>query len=195
MSIGIPDLNHERETALWVAQFGHLRQAQDTEVMGMFVVGPLQVWVASPQPSYSCVHPLSACILAHVLSPASSKASRTPFSASGWGTSSILCCLCSPVMEIPTLKPLSEDQARFYFQDLIKGIEYCECLCKKGGISYLYFSLNTWAWTFCWCTVPFLVAYATAQGFLKLGLVVVLAERLTARWGLRGFFAADWCCC
>uniref|UniRef100_A0A8B9ZQN1 calcium/calmodulin-dependent protein kinase n=1 Tax=Anas zonorhyncha TaxID=75864 RepID=A0A8B9ZQN1_9AVES len=33
-------------------------------------------------------------------------------------------CLCSPVMEIPTLKPLSEDQARFYFQDLIKGIEY-----------------------------------------------------------------------
>ncbi|NXJ95253.1 KKCC2 kinase, partial [Corythaixoides concolor] len=37
---------------------------------------------------------------------------------------SVLCCLCSPVMEIPTLKPLSEDQARFYFQDLIKGIEY-----------------------------------------------------------------------
>ncbi|NXV45494.1 KKCC2 kinase, partial [Uria aalge] len=30
----------------------------------------------------------------------------------------------NPVMEIPTLKPLSEDQARFYFQDLIKGIEY-----------------------------------------------------------------------
>ncbi|XP_014374024.1 calcium/calmodulin-dependent protein kinase kinase 2 isoform X1 [Alligator sinensis] len=29
-----------------------------------------------------------------------------------------------PVMEIPTLKPLTEDQARFYFQDLIKGIEY-----------------------------------------------------------------------
>lgn len=27
-------------------------------------------------------------------------------------------------MEVPTLKPLSEDQARFYFQDLIKGIEY-----------------------------------------------------------------------
>uniref|UniRef100_A0A2K6V8I2 calcium/calmodulin-dependent protein kinase n=1 Tax=Saimiri boliviensis boliviensis TaxID=39432 RepID=A0A2K6V8I2_SAIBB len=25
---------------------------------------------------------------------------------------------------VPTLKPLSEDQARFYFQDLIKGIEY-----------------------------------------------------------------------
>lgn len=31
-----------------------------------------------------------------------------------------------PVMEVPTLKPLSEDQARFYFQDLIKGIEYCK---------------------------------------------------------------------
>ncbi|XP_069727324.1 calcium/calmodulin-dependent protein kinase kinase 2 isoform X1 [Phaenicophaeus curvirostris] len=29
-----------------------------------------------------------------------------------------------PVMEIPTVNPLSEDQARFYFQDLIKGIEY-----------------------------------------------------------------------
>lgn len=29
-------------------------------------------------------------------------------------------------MEVPTLKPLSEDQARFYFQDLIKGIEYCK---------------------------------------------------------------------
>lgn len=42
-------------------------------------------------------------------------------------------------MEIPTLKPLSEDQARFYFQDLIKGIEYCECLCEKEGISYFNF--------------------------------------------------------
>ncbi|XP_044296541.1 calcium/calmodulin-dependent protein kinase kinase 2 isoform X3 [Varanus komodoensis] len=29
-----------------------------------------------------------------------------------------------PVMEVPSLKPLNEDQARFYFQDLIKGIEY-----------------------------------------------------------------------
>ncbi|XP_056390603.1 calcium/calmodulin-dependent protein kinase kinase 2 isoform X2 [Hyla sarda] len=28
------------------------------------------------------------------------------------------------VMDIPTTKPLTEDQARFYFQDLIKGIEY-----------------------------------------------------------------------
>ncbi|CAO2629560.1 Calcium/calmodulin-dependent protein kinase kinase 2 [Lemmus lemmus] len=35
-----------------------------------------------------------------------------------------LCRPCRPVMEVPTLKPLSEDQARFYFQDLIKGIEY-----------------------------------------------------------------------
>lgn len=38
-------------------------------------------------------------------------------------------CMCQPfrpVMEVPTLKPLSEDQARFYFQDLIKGIEYCK---------------------------------------------------------------------
>ncbi|XP_063310325.1 calcium/calmodulin-dependent protein kinase kinase 2 isoform X2 [Pelobates fuscus] len=29
-----------------------------------------------------------------------------------------------PVMEIPTTNPFSEDQGRFYFQDLIKGIEY-----------------------------------------------------------------------
>ncbi|XP_034284516.1 calcium/calmodulin-dependent protein kinase kinase 2 [Pantherophis guttatus] len=29
-----------------------------------------------------------------------------------------------PVMEVPNLKPLTEDQARFYFQDLLKGIEY-----------------------------------------------------------------------
>ncbi|KAM9329871.1 calcium/calmodulin-dependent protein kinase kinase 2 [Gastrophryne carolinensis] len=28
------------------------------------------------------------------------------------------------VMDVPTTKPLTEDQARFYFQDLIKGIEY-----------------------------------------------------------------------
>lgn len=29
-----------------------------------------------------------------------------------------------PVMEVPADAPLTEDQARFYFQDLIKGIEY-----------------------------------------------------------------------
>nr|XP_014339622.1 PREDICTED: calcium/calmodulin-dependent protein kinase kinase 2 [Latimeria chalumnae] len=29
-----------------------------------------------------------------------------------------------PVMEVPIDTPLTEDQARFYFQDLIKGIEY-----------------------------------------------------------------------
>ncbi|NXY32995.1 KKCC2 kinase, partial [Pomatorhinus ruficollis] len=49
---------------------------------------------------------------------------RPCFSTSRWRMNSILCFLHSPVMEIPTLKPLSEDQARFYFQDLIKGIEY-----------------------------------------------------------------------
>lgn len=38
-------------------------------------------------------------------------------------------------MEVPTLKPLSEDQARFYFQDLIKGIEYCKpCPGGWGGV-------------------------------------------------------------
>lgn len=35
-------------------------------------------------------------------------------------------------MEVPTLKPLSEDQARFYFQDLIKGIEYRKW--GRGGV-------------------------------------------------------------
>ncbi|XP_029108646.1 calcium/calmodulin-dependent protein kinase kinase 2 isoform X2 [Scleropages formosus] len=29
-----------------------------------------------------------------------------------------------PVMEVPTDKPLNEEQARFYFQDLLRGIEY-----------------------------------------------------------------------
>lgn len=47
--------------------------------------------------------------------------------------------LCSPVMEIPTLKPLSEDQARFYFQDLIKGIEYCECKQHGGTCDFSHF--------------------------------------------------------
>uniref|UniRef100_A0A671NQL3 Protein kinase domain-containing protein n=1 Tax=Sinocyclocheilus anshuiensis TaxID=1608454 RepID=A0A671NQL3_9TELE len=33
-------------------------------------------------------------------------------------------CVCRAVMEVPTDKPLDEDQARFYFQDLLRGIEY-----------------------------------------------------------------------
>ncbi|KAL4609576.1 calcium/calmodulin-dependent protein kinase kinase 2-like [Arapaima gigas] len=32
--------------------------------------------------------------------------------------------ICRPVMEVPTDKPLNEEQARFYFQDLLRGIEY-----------------------------------------------------------------------
>lgn len=91
-------------------------------------------------------------------------------------------------MEIPTLKPLSEDQARFYFQDLIKGIEYCKCLCENDGISYFGFIFNTWSSLFCWCAVPFLMAYAV-QKLLKLGLLVVLAERATG--SPRGSFAAN----
>lgn len=31
----------------------------------------------------------------------------------------------SPVMEIPTDNPLTEEMARFYFRDVILGIEYC----------------------------------------------------------------------
>lgn len=30
------------------------------------------------------------------------------------------------VMDVPTAKPFSEDQSRFYFQDLLRGIEYRE---------------------------------------------------------------------
>lgn len=44
-------------------------------------------------------------------------------------------------MEVPTLKPLSEDQARFYFQDLIKGIEYrkrgaCGRILTRGWLAF-----------------------------------------------------------
>lgn len=29
-------------------------------------------------------------------------------------------------MEVPTDKPFTEEQARFYFRDVVLGIEYCE---------------------------------------------------------------------
>lgn len=29
-------------------------------------------------------------------------------------------------MEVPTDSPLTEEQARFYFRDVVLGIEYCE---------------------------------------------------------------------
>lgn len=32
--------------------------------------------------------------------------------------------VCSPVMEVPTDEPLSEERARSYFRDVILGIEY-----------------------------------------------------------------------
>lgn len=32
----------------------------------------------------------------------------------------------SPVMEVPTDKPFTEEQARFYFRDVVLGIEYCK---------------------------------------------------------------------
>lgn len=40
-------------------------------------------------------------------------------------------CVCASgafraVMDVPTEKPFSEDQSRFYFQDLLRGIEYRE---------------------------------------------------------------------
>lgn len=50
-----------------------------------------------------------------------------------------------PVMEVPTLKPLSEDQARFYFQDLIKGIEYCKRGLWEASLPGVV-SIPRWWW-------------------------------------------------
>lgn len=36
--------------------------------------------------------------------------------------------LFRPVIEIPAEEPLKEGQARFYFRDLVLGIEYCKSL-------------------------------------------------------------------
>lgn len=48
-------------------------------------------------------------------------------------------------MDVPTLKPLSEDQARFYFQDLIKGIEYRKW--GLGGLAPLLVArVPSWRW-------------------------------------------------
>lgn len=44
------------------------------------------------------------------------------------------CLTCSPVMEVPTDNPLSEEQARLYFRDVILGIEYRKCLAQNGGL-------------------------------------------------------------
>lgn len=34
--------------------------------------------------------------------------------------------MSSAVMEVPTDKPFTEEQARFYFRDVLLGIEYCK---------------------------------------------------------------------
>lgn len=34
--------------------------------------------------------------------------------------------MSSPVMEVPTDTPFTEEQARFYFRDVVLGIEYCK---------------------------------------------------------------------
>lgn len=44
--------------------------------------------------------------------------------------------MSSAVMEVPTDKPFTEGQARFYFRDVLLGIEYCKshprlCICKN----------------------------------------------------------------
>lgn len=47
-------------------------------------------------------------------------------------------------MEVPTDKAFSEDQARFYFQDLLKGIGYRELDFSHMGSCWFgwVFSLN-----------------------------------------------------
>lgn len=43
------------------------------------------------------------------------------------------CLTCSPVMEVPTDNPFSEEQARLYFRDVILGMEYRKCLTQIGA--------------------------------------------------------------
>lgn len=51
-----------------------------------------------------------------------------------WPPQDAIKCLCvvfaslplRPVIEVPTDNALTEDQARFYFRDVVLGIEYCE---------------------------------------------------------------------
>lgn len=44
--------------------------------------------------------------------------------------------LIRPVMEVPTDNPFTEDQARFYFRDVVLGIEYCT-FPDKSSIFYI----------------------------------------------------------
>ena len=39
--------------------------------------------------------------------------------------------ICSPVMEVPSDTPLSEEQARLYFRDVILGMEYRKYLTQN----------------------------------------------------------------
>ena len=45
-----------------------------------------------------------------------------------WFCVCVCVCVCAPraVMEVPAEKPFNEDQARFYFKDLLRGMEFCE---------------------------------------------------------------------
>lgn len=44
----------------------------------------------------------------------------------------------SPVMEVPTDEPFTEEQARFYIRDVVLGIEYCELKHVKEAQTLLF---------------------------------------------------------
>lgn len=46
-------------------------------------------------------------------------------------TTRVCVWICSPVMEVPADSPLSEEQARLYFRDIILGIEYRKYLTQN----------------------------------------------------------------
>lgn len=68
-----------------------------------------------------------------------------------WVKHFILCLPVRPVIEVPTDEPLTEDQALFYFRDVVLGIEYCKF--------YLYLLI----FTFCVRTLVLGLNLATAM--------------------------------
>lgn len=86
----------------------------------MSIEGSLEVPRGIRDPAPVCLHELSACT----------------------HSDSLLLSLpsCRPVMEVPSDKPLPEEQARLYLRDIILGLEYCEsglrgcCLPPGTGV-------------------------------------------------------------
>lgn len=55
--------------------------------------------------------------------------------------------LVRPVMEVPTDNPLTEEQARFYFRDVVLGIEYCKYTDFMTHFCYLISHIFSVAFT------------------------------------------------